>query len=390
MAACPPGRPNLESPFPMRVLHVYKDYAPVRGGIEHHVQLLAEGLCARGFDARVLVTNTQRRTEQLVVGGVPVTKAGRLASLQSAPISLAFYPAFLRLSAEAEVVHLHLPYPPAELGQLFWGRARHSVVTYHSDIVRQRLLGALYRPLQRQLLARVEAISVSNPRSIASSRQLPPFAAKCVVIPHGIDVQRFRPTPANLARAAAIRATHGPGGLILTVGRLRHYKGIDVLIRAMPQLDGQALIVGRGPLETAWHRLATECGVASRVHFLGEVDHQELVALYHAADVFVLPSTNRAETWGTVQIEAMACALPVVCTELGTGTSYVNQHEVTGLVVPPGDAAALAAALRRLLANPAERRQFGEAGRRRAQRELSAEAMLQATLTLYQKLAGTR
>ncbi len=372
----------------MRVLHVYKDYAPVRGGIEHHVGLLAEGLRTMGVDTRVLVTSTNRRSEQTTLRGVPVIKTGRLATLQSAPISPAFFPALRRLSREADLVHLHMPYPPAELAQLFWGRAPHSVATYHSDIVRQRLLGAAYRPLQRRLLARLDAISVSSPRSIASSRQLPAFAAKCVIIPHGIDLRRFQDTPETKRRAAQIRAAYGTAGLVLAVGRLRHYKGIDVLIRALTGLRAHALIVGTGPLEVTWRQLAARCQVDDRVHFLGEVDHQELVALYHAADVFALPSTNRAETWGTVQIEAMACGLPVVCTELGTGTSYVNQHRITGLVVPPNDPPALAAALQELLSDPELRRRLGDAGRERAQRELSVEAMLEATVALYQRLVS--
>jgi rhamnosyl/mannosyltransferase len=129
-------------------------------------------------------------------------------------------------------------------------------------------------------------------------------------------------------------------------------------------------------------------GVADRVHFLGELSDEAVTALYHAADVFVLPSTNRAETFGIVQLEAMACGLPVICTELGTGTSYVNQHGVTGLVVPPQNPEALAAALRQLLEHPEQRRAFGAAGRRRVEQAFTREEMLRRTLAFYEEALG--
>ncbi len=367
----------------MRVLLVYKDYYPVVGGIEHHIQLLAEGLRERGVDARVLVTNTGRRTLEGEINGVPVTKTGRLLNISSAPISLAFYGRLARLSRDADIVHLHFPYPPAEIGQLLIGGGRHFVLSYHSDIVRQKVLGFFYRPLLWQVLRRAERITVSNPQYIQTSRFLRPFADKCVVVHHGVDLSRFTPTPQVQQRVAAIRQQYGDLPLVLTVGKLRHYKGIDVLIDALKQVQARALIVGEGPLGPLWRQKARDEGLSERAIFLGEVPEAELVALYHAADIFAFPSTNRAETWGTVQVEAMACGLPVICTELGTGTTYVNQHNVTGLVIPPNDPAALAAALQQLIDDPALRARLGEAAYRRAHGELSKEAMLNQMLAFY-------
>ncbi|MCL4396031.1 MAG: glycosyltransferase, partial [Chloroflexi bacterium] len=252
----------------MHVLLVYKDYFPVVGGIEHHVQLLAEGLRERGIDARVLVTNTTPHTVCETIDGVPVTKTGRLANVSSAPISPAFFRSLARLSRDTDVTHLHFPYPPAEIGQMLFGRGRHFVLTYHSDIVRQRVLGFFYRPLLWRVLRKAERIAVSNPQYIQTSRFLRPFAAKCSVIHFGVDLSRFDPSPAAEERAEAIRSERRERTLILAVGKLRHYKGIDVLIRAMRQLDSAcALVVGSGPLEPAWRRLAVETGVGDRVQF---------------------------------------------------------------------------------------------------------------------------
>ena len=367
----------------MRVLFVYKDYAPVVGGIENHIRLLAEGLQQRGVDVRVLVTNTGFCTRQEVIHGVPVIKTGRLLNLSSAPISLAFYPWLCRLEKDVDISHLHFPYPPGELGQLFLGRSRRFVLTYHSDIVRQKVLGLMYRPFLWQVLRRADLITVSNPVYVHTSPFLCHFASKCRIIHHGVDLSRFVPTAEIEARAAALRQRYGGRPLVLFVGRLRHYKGLDVLLEAMPQVPAHLLIVGAGPMADAWQRQAVEAGLTDRVAFLGQVAEMDLMAAFYAADLFVLPSTNRAETWGAVQIEAMACGLPVVCTELGTGTSYVNQDGVTGIVVPPRDPDALAGAVCRLLADEALRRQMGEAGQKRVRREFSLEAMLHQVMAFY-------
>ena len=367
----------------MRVLFVYKDYAPVVGGIENHIRLLAEGLQQGGVDVRVLVTNTGLFTSQEVIHSVPVIKTGRLLNLSSAPISLAFYPWLYRLEKNVDVSHLHFPYPPGELGQLFLGRSRRFVLTYHSDIVRQKVLGLMYRPFLWQVLRRADLITVSNPVYIRTSPFLRHFVDKCRVIHHGVDLGRFVPTAEVGARAAAFRRRFGGKPLVLFVGRLRHYKGLDVLLEAMSQVSAQLVVVGAGPMAEVWQRQAVEAGLSDRVTFLGQVAEADLVAAYYAADLFVLPSTNRAETWGAVQIEAMACGLPVVCTELGTGTSYVNQDGVTGIVVQPRDPDALAGAVCRLLADEALRRQMGEAGQKRVRREFSLEAMLHQVMAFY-------
>jgi rhamnosyl/mannosyltransferase len=278
-----------------------------------------------------------------------------------------------------------MPYPPGELGQLLFGRSRRFVATYHSDIVRQRVLGAFYRPFLWQTLRRTDLIAVSNPIYIQDSPFLRTHAAKCRVIHFGIDLRRFD-APVDDAVVARWRAQYPGKGIILFVGRLRHYKGVNVLIEAMRQVENaQALVVGVGPMEATWRQQAEAAGLLDRITFLGELDDGAVLALLRAADLFVLPSTNRAETLGIVQLEAMACALPVICTELGTGTSYVNQDAVTGLVVPPNDPAALANAIKRLLADASLRQRMGAAGRRRIEDEFTVDVMLDRTLAFYEE-----
>lgn len=370
----------------MNTLHIYKDYAPIVGGIENHLRILVEGLRACGVDTQVLVTNTDSTTTHEQISGVPVTKAGRIFSLSSAPISLSLYPLLYRLEENVDITHLHLPYPPGELGQLFLGRSRRLVLSYHSDIVRQKVLGTLYRPFLWQVLRRAHLIMVSNPAYMRTSPFLAPVSHKCRLVPYGIDLGRFVQTPAVVEQASHMRGRYGDKPFILFVGKLRHYKGLNVLLEAMHSLDAHLLVIGRGPMEQTWRRQVVSDGLERKVSFLGECSDEEVLAARFAADVFVLPSTNRAEALGIVQLEAMACGLPIVCTELGTGTSYVNQHGETGFVVAPGDAEALAAAIDKLVQDPDLRRQMGQAGLRRARDHFSKETMLARMIIVYQEV----
>jgi rhamnosyl/mannosyltransferase len=371
----------------MKVLYVYKDYYPVVGGIENHIRLLCQGLKAHPHvEPTVLVTSRTGKTVIEEIDGVRVIKAARLATISSAPVSLSLFAWLHRL--EADVTHLHFPYPVGELAYLWAGRSRRLVITYHSDIVRQKYLLRVYEPFLRHLLARADVITVSSPNYIQSSPYLRPLAGKCVVIPHGTDLSRFVATQAVQRRAAEIRQ-HYAAPLLLFVGLLRYYKGLSFLIEAMPQIAAKLLIVGQGPQGEEWQTLTRRLGLDDKVAFLGRVSEEELIALYHAGDVFVLPSIHRSESWGAVQIEAMSCGKPVVCTELGTGTSFVNVDGVTGRVVPPRDAAALATAINALLGDEAMRRAMGARARERAQQEFSLETMVERVLAVYGEVLGT-
>jgi glycosyltransferase involved in cell wall biosynthesis len=366
----------------MHILHLYKDYYPVLGGIENHLRVLAEGQAARGHRVTVLVTGHQRRTVSTERKGVRVIYAGRLASVARAPLS----PAMLSMLARErpDVVHLHFPYPPGDLANYLAGRGQRLVITYHSDIVRQRRLLQLYAPLLRATLRRADNIIATSPNYVRSSPFLRPVADRCTVIPYGIELRRF--AHADPQQVAALKAQF-PGPLVLFVGVLRYYKGADQLIRAMAEVGGRVLLVGG---EATVRRaelagLAASLGIAERVHLIGEQE-QDLPAYYHAADLFVLPSVERSEAFGIVQIEAQAAGLPIVTTELGTGTSYVTRHGQTGFVVPPANPHALARAINVLLANPGLARAMGRAGQARAEAEFSSERMIERVEAVYNQL----
>jgi rhamnosyl/mannosyltransferase len=365
----------------MRILHLYKAYPPAVGGMENHVRALSLAQARAGHQVTVLATDHE--TTGPVDGGagaVRVVRVPRRLTLASVPLAPGFLLALARESPD--ITHLHAPYPMGELAQLLAGRARPYVVTYQADVVRpdQPALLALYRPLLRLVLRRARRVLATSSQYVASSPYLGRVRDRTVVVPLGVDTDRFGPGP---------RPPAGPP-TVLFVGRMRHYKGVDALLHAMRAVPAPArlLLAGDGPMRAGWERLRDVLGLGDRVAFLGQVPDETLPALYRSADVFVLPSTSRAEAFGLVLLEAMASGLPCVTTEVGSGTSYVVQDGVTGLVVPPRDPAALAGALSRLVADPALRARMGDAGRARAVAEFPEARMVRRVEEVYRSALG--
>jgi rhamnosyl/mannosyltransferase len=370
----------------MKVVHVFKDfYPPTTGGIEQHMRLLCAGL-ARHIDVSVLVPSRALRRSEEWMDGIEVVRVPELGRYLSAPLCPTM-PAELRRLAP-DVVHLHFPNPTGDLAYLL-SRCRAPVVmTYHADIVRKWPALWLYRPVFRRLGRHVERIIVSSELYLGSSCVLSRQREKCVVIPYGID-----PTPFTLRHGEAetverLRQEHGRR-LVLFLGVLRSYKGLRILLQAMTRVDGHLLIAGRG--HRAWlEALAGRLGVDDRITFLGEVSETQRRFLLHACEVLVLPSLDRSEAFGIVQLEAMVCGKPVVSSDLPTGVRLVNQHERTGLLVAPGDPDALGSALNRLVDDEALCAALGQAARARVEREFGTEAMIERTLAVYDEvLAGS-
>lgn len=359
----------------MRILHVYKDYVPIPGGIENHIRWLAQEQTAKGHAVSVLVTNPSDEPSRDWIDGVRVVRAQRLTTVASTPLSVTF-PLLLRRE-RPDIVHLHFPYPLGELSQWLFGRKYPYVITYHSDVVKQQQILRLYGPLLRRVLAGADRILPTSDNYRQSSPWLR-HLDNCTTVPLGID-----PTPyLTLPR----RTTPNERVKVLFVGRHRYYKGVDDLIRAMQHVDGEAIIVGNGPERTRWEQLSRELNLSRKIYFAGYVPDERLPALYNSADIFCLPANARAEAFGLVLLEAMAAGLPCVTTELGSGTSYVVQHGATGLVVPPRAPEQLAAALNRLVGDPTLRHKMGESGRERVREQFTLFRMADKVFDVYKSV----
>lgn len=369
----------MNSTRKLRVLHVGKFYPPHMGGIETHLQALC-GELRKTADVGVLVASDDRRTKDDICDGVQVSRIATVCSLASAPLCPGMV---LRIKrSEADIVHLHWPNPAAVLAYLASGHSGQLVISYHSDIVRQKILGTLFEPLLHAVLKRATAILVASPNYLETSPILAKHRERCVVVPYGIDVDSFAgPAPETVRE---LRQRHGDR-IVISVGRLVYYKGFEHLIRAMVHVDGRLLIIGEGPLRKSLEKLVESLGFSGKVIFLGKVE--DLVPYYHAARVFALASVARSEAFGIVQIEAMASGLPVVNTALDSGVPFVSLDGITGLTVRPGDAESLGTALNRLLDDAALGRRFGQAARKRALEQFSLAKMTERVLDIYDRAA---
>lgn len=363
----------------MKVLHVGKFYPPHWGGMETALKDICEVL-SPCIEVEALVAADGPSAVSEIVGGVRISRLGIRGTLFSQPLVRGLG-AYLR-RIQADVVHLHEPNPLAMVQYLISGNPAPLVIHYHSDIVRQKRLRWLYRPWLSMGLARAQAIVVGSQELLDGSPVLARWKHKCVVIPFGIELEPY------LAIERPVLPSPEGLPLILAVGRLAYYKGFHYLIEAMSQLPAARLaIVGEGPERGELEARITRLGLGSRVELCGRLDDPGLLNWYRRADVFCLPSCERSEAFGLVQLEAMGAGLPVVSTDLPTGMRAINRHERTGFVVPPHDSGALATALVRLAADPALRRRFGDAARERARSLFGRDLMGRRILELYSKLS---
>lgn len=353
------------------------------GGLERYVFELARGLQRDVHYTNIVARRGGAPDLQMVGETVYARPWGNLAGTPVCP-TMPWHALTRHGRAPFDLVHLQFPADPmAHLSTSLLPRRVKRVISWHSDIIRQQRLLALYRPLLDRLVRSADAIIAATPAHISSSEQLSAVRDRNLVhvVPYGFDLSRFRQRP---ALADELRRRYGGGFLVFALGRHVYYKGFEFLIRALAAMPEAALVLGgQGPLTQDLARIAREAGVASRVHFVGRVPEADLPAWYHACDAFCLPSVELAEGFGIVQIEAMASGRPVVCCELHNGVTWVNQDGITGLVVPPADPAALAAALARLMREPALRARLGEQGRTRAFGVFTLEAMARGTLSVY-------
>jgi rhamnosyl/mannosyltransferase len=359
------------------------------GGLERYVFELA-----RGLQGEVEFTNIVAKR-----GGLPDVQvigetvyARPWASLGGAPVcpTMAWHALARHRARRFDLIHLQFPADPmAHLSASLLPAAVPRVLSWHSDIVRQQGLLRYYRPFLDRLVRSADAIIGATPFHFSASTQLSAVRdpGRLHIVPYGFDLTRFDQRP---ALADQLRARYN-GTIVFALGRHVYYKGFAFLIRALARLPAvQLLLGGQGPLTADLRRIAEEAGVAQRVHFVGRIPETDLPAYYHACDVFCMPSVETAEGFGIVQIEAMACARPVVCCELGNGVTWVNRHGETGLVVERGNPSTLAAAIDQLASDDALRRKLGEQGRRWAMATFTTEAMARGTLAVYKSVLDAR
>jgi rhamnosyl/mannosyltransferase len=369
----------------VKVLHVCKGYFPeLVGGMEQVVRGIADGTAALGTDAEVICTSDLGDTRTEKIGRCLIHFSRINFRLGATPISFALWRQFRGLIEEAELIHYHFPYPVADLVHFITGKNQPSIITYHSDIVRQKMLLHIYRPLMRRFLSSVDSIVATSPSYLLTSEVLPDFREKTRVIPIGVDRALY---PLVQDKKLEYWKNRVGQKFFLFVGVLRYYKGLFVLLQAAKRADYPVVVVGTGPLEKKLKSVAAREGITS-VEFTGRLSEEDKVALLTLCYGVVLPSNVKAEAFGVSLLEGAMFGKPLISCEIGTGTSFINVDKDTGMVVQPGDPDALRFAMGYLWDHPEEAAIMGERAKARYFQKFTAQKMAQSYVELYDEITG--
>lgn len=370
----------------MRVLHFYKSALPETiGGVEHVIDQIARGTEALGVENTVLALGNSPFQQPTLVNGYKLFTAKRNLDLASNGFSWESIGLFKKLAIQSDVIHYHFPWPSADLIHLLVAPKKPTVLTYHSDIVRQKLLLQLYRPLKKYFLQSVDRIVATSPNYLKTSKILQVFSDKVSVIPIGLDHQTYRKPDPKLIKQYQERFGDR---FFLFIGAFRYYKGLSTLIEAATMARYPIVIAGSGPLENEL-KATTQKYQLNNIFFIGQVNDAAKSALLASCYSLVCPSSLRSEAFGVSLLEGAMFGKPLISCEIGTGTSYININQETGLVTPPSDPKALANAMILLWMNPEKAKEMGQKAQRRYKKIFTAGQMAQAYFKIYRQLLSS-
>jgi glycosyltransferase involved in cell wall biosynthesis len=366
----------------LRVLHFFKTYWPdTFGGVERTIDSIASFTAQYGVQSTILSLSDDIKRSPEEWRGQRLIKAPLDLDIASTGISRAALSILREEAGKADIVHYHFPWPFMDFAHFAARIHRPSIVTYHSDIVKQRILKHFYAPLMHRFLKSVDRIVATSPDYAATSPVLSRYAEKVDIIPIGLeDSMDLR----DAARIARWQARFSRPFFIFT-GVLRYYKGLNYLIDAASSVNADILIVGSGHLSD---ELRSAAASIPNVHFMGQLEDPDKFALLHLASGFVFPSHLRSEAFGLALLEGAMFGKPLISTSIGSGMSYINRNGETGIEVPPRNAIALADAMNAILSAPDRASAMGAAARQRYLDLFTADRMASDYVRAYEKLLG--
>lgn len=352
------------------------------GGVEQVIHQLAQGASDRGMQVAVLALTSSKTPSTRQYGSYVVHQAKCDFEVASTGFSLSLIKRFASLCQQVDVIHYHYPWPMMDLLHLLIRPKARSVLTYHSDIVKQRYLLKLYSPLMRWMMHHVDKVIATSPNYLESSETLQRYREKVHLIPYGLDRDSYpKASEETISRWQKLVGQK----FFLFVGVLRYYKGLSTLIEAAKGTGYPIVIVGSGPLEQDLRKMAAVSGNPN-IHFLGQLPDEDKTALLSACLAFVFPSNIRSEAFGISLLEAAMFGKPMISCEIGTGTTYINIHDKTGIVIPPNDPVALRRALKSLWDDPVSAEEMGAKAAQRYASHFSADRMVSDYAEIYRSL----
>lgn len=372
----------------MKVLHVYRTYFPdTQGGLEEVIRQICLSTSKLGVSNRVFTLSDAPSPALVSRQEADVVRVHKTFEIASCGFGLSGVRTYRAEVERADLVHYHFPWPFSDLLHLLAGRAKPSVLTYHSDIVRQQALLAVYRPLMNAHLASMDRIVATSPNYFATSDVLSRFSAKVDVIPIGLDEPSYPAIVEDSQALAACRKRFGED-FFLFVGVLRYYKGLHILLDAIKGAAYKVVIVGSGPVEDELKKQAAQLGL-DNVVFAGYVPDEEKMALYRLCRAVVFPSYLRSEAFGVTLLEGAMSSRPLISAEVGSGTSHVNIDGETGLVITPGSSQALRVAMDCLYQDDELVARLGANARIRYERLFGAGLMGERYLDTYSSVLAS-
>jgi O-antigen biosynthesis rhamnosyltransferase len=373
----------------MKVLHVYRTYFPdSQGGLEEVIRQICLATRDHGVTSKVFTLSDEPFPRRLPRVEAEVVRVRKTFEIASCGFALTGMRRFAKEVEWADIVHYHYPWPFSDMMYLMAGRHRPAILTYHSDIVRQQFLLSIYRPLMSRYLDAMNVIVATSPNYFATSEVLSEYTDKVEVIPIGLDEPSYPAMPEQNHDLACARETYGED-FFLFVGVLRYYKGLHILLDAMQGARYKVVIVGSGPVEQELRQQARRLGLEN-VMFAGFVSDREKMALFRLCRAVVFPSYLRSEAFGVTLLEGAMSARPLISAEVGSGTSHVNIHGETGLVVPPGNSTALRHAMDELHQHPQKARLMGVNARQRYEQLFTGARMGERYAQAYRRILNTQ
>lgn len=374
----------------MKVLHIYRTYYPdPPGGLQEAIRQIAAGCKSLGAESTVYTLSPTPIPDEFERPEARVRRAKSWYAPASCDLG---GPRAYRLFREcvdwADVLHFHYPWPFADVLNLAVCSSKPKVMTYHSDVVKQKVLGKLYSPLMRHTISDMDAVVATSPT----------YARTSPVLARHVDAQRLHVIPLCMGDVLEESVSRSESDIldrlnlrgkrfVLSLGVLRYYKGLHVLLEAARELRGTVVLAGSGPEEARLRQQAKALGLQNVV-FAGMVSEVDKHALLRHCTLLALPSHLRSEAFGMVLLEAAMYSRPLVSCEIGTGTSYNNLDGETGFVVPPENPQALARAINTLLDQPDLAMRLGAAARLRYETHFTPRVMSSAYMALYHKVLG--
>lgn len=369
-----------------RLFQAAKWYWPEVGGIETVAKVITGAVNGIAETEILVCSGNKKRVIERTEEGVPLYRAKTPLKLCSTPLSLDYIFTFARMAKKADIIQMHAPFPLSDLALFLCGgrKKKTKVMWYHCDVVKQKKMMFFYKPLLRWTLKQMDKIYVASSSITEQSEYLAPYKDKVEVIPFGISVDQYE--KAERKPVLSERLSSPENVKLLFVGRLVYYKGIEILIKAMTDVkNAELFVIGSGELDERLKAMVSELKIDDKIHFMGRVDTETLLAAFSDCDVFILPSVSRAECFGLVQLEAMVYGKPVINTALPTAVPEVSLDGETGITVPPEDEIALAGAIQALVDDKETRLKYGENAKIRC-KKFSLENMESSLVSSYETL----